>query len=77
MSSQDQAQTPHIPPPFDPREYVTKDELRTYYPTKEDLAKLETTIEKRIGVSQKWIISVIGSLIVIATSAIGWLVSLD
>ena len=77
MSNQDQAQTPHIPPPFDPREYVTKDELRTHYPTKVDLAQLETTIEKRIGSSQWWIISVIGSLILIATSVIGWLVSLN
>ena len=77
MSNPDEARTPYIPPPFDPREYVTKDELRTYYPTNADLAKLETTLGNKISESQRWIIGIVLLSATCATGAIGWLVSLN
>ena len=76
MNVQDNSTTPSVPPPFDPREYVTKDELRTYYPTKEDVAKLETSLKDKISDSQRWIIGIVLGSAICATGVIGWLVSL-
>ena len=72
--------TQQAPPP-DLREYVTKDELRTYYPTKEDLgtlrtdlANLKAEVKAEIASSQRWIMGVMIAGITLATAIIGVIV---
>ena len=70
--------TPPQSPPAPPIETVTKDELRTYYPTKEDLATLKGDLRADITNSQMKIIGVMIAYITIATvigtAIIGFLV---
>ena len=58
------------PPPMDPREYATKDELRTYYPTKATLEMLKTDLVDRIRKSQQWTIGTLLAALVVSTAIV-------
>ena len=66
-----------LPPPMDPRDYVTKDELRTYYPTKETLEQLKTDLVDRVRTSQQWTIGILLTALTLCTAFVAAIIVLS